>query len=75
MSVNLEKSVEYLKIQKNLATENFAEYYLCIKEYFGMLFAAQKHIPQAQNERIHWFCNWYDYLCKRHVGGGFFIQW
>ena len=32
----LEKILEYVKIQENFRPENFAQYYLCIKEYFDM---------------------------------------
>ena len=41
--VNLEKALEYLKIQ-----ESFTEYYLCIKEYFDMLFFTRHCIKSVR---------------------------
>ena len=41
-SVNLEKTLEYLKIQENLRSENFGEYYLSIQEYFDILLGTPK---------------------------------
>ena len=46
-SVNLEKLVEYLKIQESWQSQNFTENYLCTTKYFDIF--SPKHIPQAQN--------------------------
>ena len=45
--LNLEKILEYLKIQERLRSQNFTEYYLRVKEYFDMFFSTQKYFPQA----------------------------
>ena len=45
--VNLEKILEYLKIQERLRSQNFTEYYLRVKEYFDMFFSTQRYFPQA----------------------------
>ena len=45
--VNLEKILEYLKIQERLRSQNFTEYYLRVKEYFDMFFSTQTYFPQA----------------------------
>ena len=50
-SVNLEKSLEHLKIQENLRSENNTEYYLC-KGIF-LFFSTLKDITQAQNKTNH----------------------
>ena len=48
MSVNLEKTFEYHAIQESLRCENFAEYYLCIKQYFDMFFSTRKHLTNKK---------------------------
>ena len=45
--VNLEKILEYLKIQERLRSQNFTEYYLRVKEYFDMFFSTSRYFPQA----------------------------
>ena len=45
--VNLEKILEYLKIQERLRSQNFTEYYLRVKEYFDMFFSTPRYFPQA----------------------------
>ena len=47
------KSTRASKIQEILYYENFAEYYLCIKQYFDMFFSTPKHIPHAKSEINH----------------------
>ena len=42
----------YLTLEKiSIRSEHFAEYYICIKEYFHLFFSSPKHIPQAQNKQ------------------------
>ena len=44
----------YLTLQQiSIRSENFAEYYICIKEYFDLLFSSPKLILQAQNKQNH----------------------
>ena len=62
--VNLEKTLEYLKIQESCWFESFTEYYWFLKEYFDMFFPIPKYIPQAQNDINHWSCKPHDYLFK-----------
>ena len=54
MSVNIEKFLKYLNIQKSLRSKDFTEHCICIKEYFDMFFCTEKYIPQAQNSVNHW---------------------
>ena len=53
MSINLEKNLEYFKVQKSLRSENFTELYLCIKGQIDMFFSTSKHISQAKHEISH----------------------
>ena len=53
-TINLEKTLRYVKIQEILRSAIFTEYELCKKEYFDMFFYTPKHILQAQNKRNHW---------------------
>ena len=39
VSINLEKTLEYHKIQESLRSENFTTDYFCVKEYFEMFFS------------------------------------
>ena len=50
-SVNLEKTLQYLKIQENLRSENRPDYYLC-KGIF-LFFSTMKVIIQAQNKSLN----------------------
>ena len=52
-SINLEKTLKYLKIRESLRSGNFVEYYLCMQKYFGMFFSTPKYILQAANETNH----------------------
>ena len=53
-SVNLEKTLEYPKIQESLRPENLTEYYLCKGMFFFMFFSTLKDIIQAQSKTSHW---------------------
>ena len=48
-SVNLEKTLEYLKIPKSSRSE---KYYMCVKEYFDILFFTLKCIHKQKNKCI-----------------------
>ena len=54
-SVNLEKTLEYFKIQESVLSENLTEYYLYIFIYFVyyIFFFTLKDIIQAQNKTNH----------------------
>ena len=54
MSVNIEKFLKYLNIQKSLRSKDFTEHCICIKQYLDMFFCTVKYIPQAQNSINHW---------------------
>ena len=48
-SVNFKKTIEYLKIQESLRSENLTKYYLC-KKSFHMFFCTLKDIIQADKK-------------------------
>ena len=48
-SINLGKTLAFLKIQESLRSENLTEYYLC-KGIFFMLFLTLDDIIKAQNK-------------------------
>ena len=50
-SVNIEKTLDLLKIPKSLWFENFRENYSYVKEYFDRFPSNPKHVPQAQKKR------------------------
>ena len=43
-SVNLKKSLEYLKVQESLRSENFLQHYLYREEYIDMFFFSPRNI-------------------------------
>ena len=51
-SVNLENTLENLKIQENLAIWKFTEFYLCTKEYFDMFSSIPKFCKRKMKEVI-----------------------
>ena len=65
MSVNLEKSLEHLKIQESLRSENLTEYYLC-KGIF-LFFSTLKDITQAQNKTNHWISWNFIIICLKGI--------
>ena len=53
-SVNLEKTLKYVKIQERFWSENLTKYIIYIIEYFYMFFSTLKGIIQAQSKTNHW---------------------
>ena len=52
-SVNLEKTLEYLKIQESLQSENFTQSTIHVKKYFYIFFSTLKYIIEAQSKTNH----------------------
>ena len=52
-SVNLEKILEYLKIQESLRSDNLIQSIINVNEYFYMVFSIRKDIIQAQSKTNH----------------------
>ena len=52
-SVNLEKTLKYVKIQEHFWSENLTKYIIYIIEYFYMFFSTLKGIIQAQSKTNH----------------------
>ena len=65
-SVNLEKLVEYLKIQESLQSQNFTENYLCITKYFDIF--SQNNIKKMNHLKP------YVIYLKKYFRGRYFVQ-
>ena len=71
-SVNLEKFLEYLRIQKSLRSENLTKYYLC-KGIFYMFFSTLKDIIQAQSKKNPWISWNLMIICLKHISEEYFL--
>ena len=75
-SVNLEKTLEYFKIQEILRSENLTAYYLCKGITLEVFLYPERHIIQAKSKTNHRISQKpYDYLRKVHFRGMFLVQY
>ena len=47
-SINLEKSLEYLKIQESLRSENLTEYYLCKWVFLNVFLYSERYYTSTK---------------------------
>ena len=74
-SIDMQKTIKYLKIQQSSRSENIIEYCLSINEYFTTFLLSRSIFHKHEMKIIVELAKPSNCLFKRHFTGTFFVQW